>query len=320
MFLTGVDIEDLEDAGIVYNLPKKLMNIGIDFNMINTLNEKELHYSHTKAYHIIKESYPYLIRQFVPFIDSDEKVQERSNSDLNLTLVEWSNKKTRYQNKTQLKTKQKSFNLANKKNYSTLSPCHSKNYSNLGYTRGCFTKFCKYTIKFSNKFRSYSTKPESDIDLLKLDEEKPVIDRSYNFNYIDCDSHLNTNASFKNNILDQIIYKRIDEVSIKIAMQNFAKAAVNRKLYGVIFYDYNTIRMFLKNFKSSFQVSKQSLSNYKKRKLVFKSFMLTEEIISFFYYVKKFFPYFDEKAFLSLSKVIGPKNIKHTRVSGRDCY
>lgn len=157
---------------------------------------------------------------------------------------------------------------------------------------------------------------------MKFGEEKPVIRSripSYNFNYIDSDSHLSSNASYIDNNLDDIIYETIHEDSIKIAMQNFAKAAVNEELDGVIFYDYKTICMFMKNFKSSFKVSKQSLSNYKKRKLFLKSFILTEEVNCFFDYVKKFFPYFNDKAFLYLSKTTVPNNIKYrrTRVLGR---
>ena len=179
--------------------------------------------------------------------------------------------------------------------------CYSKIYTILGYTSGYSTKIGKYTIKFLNKARHYSTKHFSYNNSGKFGEQSV------------CDLHLNTNASYKDSNLDYVIFKTIDEASIKTAMQNFAKAAVNDKLVGVILYDYKIISSFLTNFEPSFQISKQSLSNYKKIKFVFKSFIITKKVISFLDYIKTFFPYFDDKAFLSLSKVIGPDNIKHTR-------
>lgn len=193
------------------------------------------------------------------------------------------------------------------------SKIKSRPATNLGYTTGYFTKICKYTIKFPNKARHFSTKPVFYKNLGKFEQAVVTIPTD-NLNYIDCDSYLNTKASHKYRNLDYVIHKTIDEVSIKTAMNNFAKAAVNDKLVGVIFYDYKTISLFLKNFKPSFQVSKQSLSNYKKRKFVFKSIIITKEVIYFMDYVKRFFPYFDDKAFLSLSKKIVPEKIKNTQL------
>jgi hypothetical protein len=302
MFLTEVDIDDLENAGIVYNLPKKLINIGIDFNMINTLNEKELHYSHTKAYHIIKESYPDLIRQFVSFIDSDEKVQERSNSNLNLSLVEWSDKQTRYVDKTQLKNKKKAFNFTDKKHYSTLKPYQYNprkditKFNSLNKPKVCSTKsvFYSFLNRNINKFEE-----KDAVTFLTIERKNTVSDAS----------HINTYLHNHNHCIV------LEKTSLKIAMQNFAKAVVNEELNGVIFYNYKSLSLFLVNFDLSFRLSKQSLSNYKRRKLIFKTFMLNNKIISFFNYVKESYPLFDTKAFLSLchkDELAPSKNIKHT--------
>ena len=269
MFLTEVDIDDLENAGIVYNLPKKLINIGIDFNMINTLNEKELHYSHTKAYHIIKESYPDLIRQFVSFIDSDEKVQERSNSNLNLSLVEWSDKQTRYVDKTQLKNKKKAFNFTDKKHYSTLKPYQYNprkditKFNSLNKPKVCSTKsvFYSFLNRNINKFEE-----KDAVTFLTIERKNTVSDAS----------HINTYLHNHNHCIV------LEKTSLKIAMQNFAKAVVNEELNGVIFYNYKSLSLFLVNFDPSFWLSKQSLSNYKRRKLIFKTFMLNNKVISFF--------------------------------------
>ena len=64
--------------------------------------------------------HPGLINRYLSFV---EKLgTQRSDSKLNLTKVEWKDK-NRYDN-TELKTRQKSFNLTDKKEYSTLRPIY----------------------------------------------------------------------------------------------------------------------------------------------------------------------------------------------------
>ena len=113
-------------------------------------------------------------------------------------------------------------------------------------------------------------------------------------------------------------YKKnsFESKSLRVVMINFAKGAVNDKLKGVIFYDHISVSEFLRGFDSSFNLSKQSLSNYKRRKLVFKPFIINKKIISFLSYVKRFFPLFDIQTFLYLCNVNIPKrkNTRYTRL------
>lgn len=103
--------------------------------------------------------------------------------------------------------------------------------------------------------------------------------------------HKNNNLSIKANH---------NTLFLKIAIQNFIKAVINDKLTGVIFPNYNSISEFVLNFDPSFKISKQSLSNLKRRKLVFKRLIINKDVVSFFYYIHGIFPLFDLRQFLSL--------------------
>lgn len=87
----------------------------IDLNKFNTLLDKPKHNSHIKALRCFDVLYPGFIYQYSEF---EKLANESSNSKLNLTGVDYRDE-TRY-DKTELKTKQKSFNLNKKKYFSTL--------------------------------------------------------------------------------------------------------------------------------------------------------------------------------------------------------
>lgn len=291
--MTGVSIESLEEAGIVYNLPKKIIDPKIDFNKLNNWVEKDFHYSYLKAANTINELYPQFFRLYSQFVE--EVNPARSNSKLNLTEVEWYDKK-RY-DKTELKTRQKSFNLTDKKHYSTLTPYQYN-------PRKYITKFnslikpknLAFISAFNSFFNHYINKFETADAVISLTDKKQ--------NTAGNTLHITTDLQ---NIEHNIV---LEKTSLKRAMQNFAKAVVHEELDGIIFYSYKSLAEFLEKFDPSFHVSKQSLSNYKRRKLIFKPFILNNKITYFFYYVKGSYPLFETKAFLSLCYKGIPKNKK----------
>lgn len=147
----------------------------------------------------------------------------------------------------------------------------------------------------SNNFFNYNTnkvaKENAVTELLyKTPEIKPQISCTYNYS---------VSLKFQKNT-------EIDH--LRTAMANFAKAAVNEELDGIIFLSYKALSEFLSNFEPSFHPTKQSLSNYKRRKLVYKPFMINDQVKRFLDYVKEFYPSFNTKAFLSLPINVSPYN------------
>lgn len=66
-FLTGGYLLELPDKGIVYNLPKYIINPKIDLNKFNTLLDKPKHNSNIKALKRFDELYSGLISQYSNF-------------------------------------------------------------------------------------------------------------------------------------------------------------------------------------------------------------------------------------------------------------
>jgi len=85
---------------------------------------------------------------------------------------------------------------------------------------------------------------------------------------------------------------------LKRAIYNFIKASVNNQIYGVHFQDSTVLITFLEEFDSDFNISRQSIHNYKKRKLVFNPFLVNTDVSRFLAYVNSRFPEFNPSAFL----------------------
>lgn len=85
---------------------------------------------------------------------------------------------------------------------------------------------------------------------------------------------------------------------LKRAIYNFIKASVNNQISGVHFQDSTALITFLREFDPDFKISRQSIHNYRKRKLVFKSFIMNPEVSRFFTYVKSRFPEFNLSDFM----------------------
>ena len=66
---------------------------------------------------------------------------------------------------------------------------------------------------------------------------------------------------------------------------------------------YADIIDFIKGYKENKKITKQSISNLKNRKLIFKSVPRTPETLDFVEYVKKTFENFDVDSFLARGKV-----------------
>lgn len=89
-----------------------------------------------------------------------------------------------------------------------------------------------------------------------------------------------------------------NDIFLKRAIYNFIKASINNLIPGVHFQDSTTLIVFLIEFDSDFKISRQSIHNYRKRKLVFKSFFVNTDVSRFLAYVKSRFPKFNFSAFL----------------------
>lgn len=89
-----------------------------------------------------------------------------------------------------------------------------------------------------------------------------------------------------------------NNIFLKRAIYNFIKASVNNKIPGLYFQDSTVLITFLREFDPDFKMSKQSVHNYKKRKLVFKPFLINTDVSRFFTYVKSRFPEFNPSAFM----------------------
>lgn len=81
-----------------------------------------------------------------------------------------------------------------------------------------------------------------------------------------------------------------------LAIRNFLKGYLSNFFKDVVeFKTYDDIIDFIKRFKPNYKISKQSLSNLRHRPIRFKILAMTDESIAFVKYIKKHFPYFDEK-------------------------
>lgn len=89
-----------------------------------------------------------------------------------------------------------------------------------------------------------------------------------------------------------------NNIFLKRAIYNFIKASVNNQIHGVHFQDSTVLITFLKEFDSDFNISRQSIHNYKKKKLVFKGFLVNSDVSRFLAYVNSIFPEFNPSAFL----------------------
>lgn len=91
-------------------------------------------------------------------------------------------------------------------------------------------------------------------------------------------------------------------IFLKRAIYNFIKASVNNIIPGVHFQDSTTLITFLNEFDPNFKMSRQSVHNYKKRKLVFKGFLVNTDVSRFFAYVNSRFPEFNSWAFCRIAR------------------
>jgi hypothetical protein len=89
-----------------------------------------------------------------------------------------------------------------------------------------------------------------------------------------------------------------NNIFLKRAIYNFIKASANNKVSGVYFQDSTALITFLREFEPDFKMSRQSIYNYRKRKVVFKGFLMNPDVSRFFTYVKCRFPEFNSSAFL----------------------
>jgi hypothetical protein len=89
-----------------------------------------------------------------------------------------------------------------------------------------------------------------------------------------------------------------NNIFLKRAIYNFIKASANNKVSGVYFQDSTALITFLREFDPDFKMSRQSIYNYRKRKVVFKGFLMNSDVSRFFTYIKSRFPEFNPSAFL----------------------
>jgi len=176
-------------------------------------------------------------------------------------------------------------------------------HKSTGLSKSTWYNFSHFSKNYSTKFVFNSFFTSNTNKFEKLDAVTWLADKNKNT----VSNTLNINFDLQN--IDHITV--FEKTSLNIVMRNFAKAVVNDKLDGVIFYSYKSLSEFLANFDPSFHLSKQSLSNYKRRKIMYKPFMLNKKIISFFNYVKASYPLFETKAFLSLCYKDSPNNKKY---------
>jgi hypothetical protein len=66
----------------------------------------------------------------------------------------------------------------------------------------------------------------------------------------------------------------------------------------VHFQDSTALITFLSEFDPDFKMSRQSIHNYRKRKVIYKGFFMNPDVSRFFTYVKCRFPEFNPSAFL----------------------
>jgi hypothetical protein len=97
-----------------------------------------------------------------------------------------------------------------------------------------------------------------------------------------------------------------NNIFLKRAIYNFIKAAVNNQISGVHFQDSTILITFLREFDPDFKMSRQSVYNYRKRKVIFKSFLMNPDVSRFFAYVNSRFPEFNPSAFLEKCSPASP--------------
>jgi hypothetical protein len=102
----------------------------------------------------------------------------------------------------------------------------------------------------------------------------------------------------RNLIEDGASSKLNNNIFLKRAIYNFIKASINNLIPGVHFQDSTALITFLREFDPGFKMSRQSVYNYRKRKVIFKSFLMNPDVSRFFTYVKSRFPEFNPSAFL----------------------
>jgi hypothetical protein len=115
---------------------------------------------------------------------------------------------------------------------------------------------------------------------------------------------------FLSNFYKQSIYNKGTSVSsgnryktyIELAVRNFIKGLLsNPPKYNLnnVWQSYSEIIDFVKGFDSKIKISRQSISNLKNRKSIFKTVPRTKETMEFIDYVKVKFPEFDENTFFA---------------------
>jgi len=106
---------------------------------------------------------------------------------------------------------------------------------------------------------------------------------------------INTNGNSKIKYNSKLKKVNLDKKFLDRAIYNFIKGVINNKYKGVVFFeDYYSLIRFIQEFDSNFEISTQSLSNFKKRKVVLKSVFYNEEVLRFYEHIKKLFPLFDK--------------------------
>jgi hypothetical protein len=104
--------------------------------------------------------------------------------------------------------------------------------------------------------------------------------------------------TYSQNLIDDKRLNNKKNIFLKRAIYNFIKASVNNQISGVHFQDSTALITFLKEFDPHFMMSRQSIHNYRKRKVVFKGFLRNPDVSRFFAYVNSRFPEFNPSAFL----------------------
>ena len=106
-------------------------------------------------------------------------------------------------------------------------------------------------------------------------------------------------STYSRNLIDDGASSKLNNnIFLKRAIYNFIKASVNNLIPEVQFQDSTALVTFLKEFDPDFKISRQSIHNYSKRKLVFKRFLMNPDVSRFFAYVNSRFPDFNPSAFL----------------------
>jgi len=139
---------------------------------------------------------------------------------------------------------------------------------------------------------------ENNIDFSSiLLDSKPVPNKEYS-----------KNLRFMSKLHKQRLYNKQSSILSGNKYKDYTDLAIRTFIKGLLsnppkynledgLSDYSGIIEFLRKFNSSLKISKQSISNLKNRKMIFKSVPRTKENQEFVEYVKTKYPNFDDKTF-----------------------